>query len=480
MTPDPANRKILICGGGPSGLAAALLFADLGWDEIILVERREGPRDFEANKAFNYQIDPRGQQLLVKLGVAEMLDSHGVANDDFHLGLVGPDGSLKKREPPIINPLRGRCYWIRRANFQHMLFDAITARGDARIKLLYGHDVTALVDQPDGRVGATIAGPGGRTMTLTPDLLLGCDGLSSRIRAALTARPDLPDGNFAMVEHPSLSAGLAYKVLDLPPCVTVRKANGATLLGDHRMAYLLSSVPAKRDEALQLAIFPVASNQEPRSANIIRPADHRFWALETPDALFAFLEKSFPQLDIRSVITHEQAKAFLATAPGRFPVPQYASHLHAALGTPAIQVLLIGDAAHAFPPDLGMGVNAALEDLLCLARHLEDSPDTLENACAAYETERLPQSAALVRLVQTVFPEQYGHIPWRLKLWIAGFLLRKLLNKAAPSAFDKHAFLLVQEHWLDFVAIEQMKRRTDRRVRLIGAALLVVLMLLLS
>lgn len=478
MTRDPANRKLLICGGGPSGLAAALLFADLGWDEVILVERRRGPRDFEPNKAFNYQIDPRGQQLLVKLGVAGMLDSYGVANDDFHLGLVGPDSILKKREPPIINPLRGRCYWIRRANFQQMLFDAIAARHDPRIRLLYGHSFTGLVDQPDGRVGATITGPDGETITLTPDLLLGCDGLSSRVRAALGAHAQVPDGHFAMVEHPSLSAGLAYKVLDLPPGMSVRGAAGVTPLDDHRMAYLLSSVPAPRDEALQLAAFPIASNQDPRSANIIRPADHRLWTLETPEALFAFLEKSFPQLDVRSVITPKQARAFLATVPGRFPVPQYAGHLHAALGTPALQVLLIGDAAHAFPPDLGMGVNAALEDLLWLARHLENGPDSLANACAAYETERLPQGAALVRLVQTVFPEQYGHLPWRLKLWIAGFLLRKVLHKAAPRAFDKHAFLLVQEYWLDFVEIERMKLRTDRRVRLIGAAALLALVLL--
>jgi kynurenine 3-monooxygenase len=470
---------VLICGGGPSGLAAALLFADLGWDDIIVVERRAGPDDFEANKAFNYQIDPRGQQLLQKLGVATMLEHYGVPNDDFQLGIVGPDGILKKREPPIINPLRGRCYWIRRANFQQMLFDAIAARRDPRIRLLYRHRFTGFVDHPDGRVGAALIDSDGATITLAPDLVLGCDGLSSQVRAALTARADVPDGHFAMVEHPSLSTGLAYKVLTLPPELSVRGKTGTTALDDHRMAYLLASPKKPGEAALQLAAFPVSNNQEPRSANIIRPADHPIWSLQTAEDLYAFLEKSLPQLDVRAAINIDQAEAFVRTAPGRFPTPQYASHICGTLGTSAMPVLLIGDAAHAFPPDLGLGVNSALEDLFCLAGHIEATPDQLEAACTAYEAARLPQSAALVRLVQTVFPEQYGQSPMRLKLWIIGFAVRKLLHRLAPASFDKHAFLLVQEYWLGFDQIEAMKRRTDKRVRLVGAGFALLLAILL-
>jgi len=479
MTLPKPNQQVLICGGGPSGLAAALLFADLGWNDVVLVERRAGPADFELNKAFNYQIDPRGQQLLIKIGVAAMLEHYGVANDDFKLGVAGPDGVLKKVAPPIINPLRGRCYWIRRANFQQMLFDAITARGGSRIRLLYGHKFSGFVDHADGRTGATVSGPDGQTIALTPDLVLGCDGLSSQVRAALASHPDVPDDHFRMIEHPSKSAGLAYKVLSLPPGLTIRSEAGVTALDDHRMCYLLSSAPKPRNAALTLAAFPISNNQEPRSANIIREPDHKIWKLKTVDTLFEFLINALPQLEIRSLITVEQAEAFLSIEPGRFPIPQYASHVHTSLGSSAVQVLLVGDAGHAFPPDLGLGVNSALEDLLCLARHLENTPGKLQTACSNFEKERLPQNAALVRLVQTVFPEQYGHMPWRLKLWIFGFVVRKLLNRIAPFAFDKHAFLLVQEHWLSFDEIEKMKVRTDQRVRLIGAGLVLALMMIL-
>ena len=469
------GRQVLICGGGPSGLAAALLFADLGWDDIVLIEKRAGPADFEPDKAFNYQIDPRGQQLLIRLGIAAMLDRYGVANDDFKLGIVGPDGRLKQKAPPIINPLRGRCYWIRRANFQQMLFDAVAARGNPGIRLLYGHRFTGFYDHGDGRVGVAVAGPEDETLMFTPELVLGCDGLSSPVRAALAARPEIPVGHFRMIEHPSKSAGLAYKVIGLPAGFSVRSADGVTALDDHRMCYLLSSVPGPRTDALQLAVFPAANAREPRSANIIRPAGHAIWGLRSAEALLGFLEASFPQLDIRSLVGDQQAEAFVAAGPGRFPVPQYAAHVHRSLGSPAMQILLLGDAGHAFPPDLGLGVNSALEDLACLARHVEAVPDDLQRACSAFENQRLPQSAALVRLVQTVFPEQYGHMPWRLKLWVAGFAVRTLLHRLAPFAFHKHAFLLVQEHWLDFETIERMKRRTDCRIRLLGLAIALAL-----
>lgn len=476
MTGWKPKRQILICGGGPTGLAAAMLFVDLGWDDVVLVERRTGPSDFEKNKAFNYLIDPRAQKLLEQLGAKAMLGSYGVATDGFTLTLVAPDGTYKETVLPIVNPLRGTCYWIRRASFQQMLYDAIEARGDPRIRLLYGHRFAGFADQPGGRVGALIEAPDGRKIELLPDLVLGCDGLSSQVRSALALRSDVPDGHFGMIEHPSTSAGLVYKVLELPACFPVSGARGTVgAVDDHRMAYMITSALKPRDEIMELFALPVANSTEPRSVNIIRQADHKIWALGSAEELLTFLERSFPQLDIRSLITNDQAKEFLSIDVGWFPVPQYAAHVHMALGSNAMQVLLAGDASHAFPPDLGMGVNSALEDLDHLAQHLGNVPESLAVACSAYERARLPESAALVRLVQTVFPEQYGHMPWRLKLWAVGFLARKLLNKVAPFAFDKPAFLLTQEYWRSFAEIETMKRRTDLRVRLLAMALLLAL-----
>ena len=45
---------------------------------------------------------------------------------------------------------------------------------------------------------------------------------------------------------------------------------------------------------------------------------------------------------------------------------------------PASGVVLLGDAIHAFPPDLGQGVNSALQDVVVLGQALQDSQDRLE------------------------------------------------------------------------------------------------------
>ena len=72
---------------------------------------------------------------------------------------------------------------------------------------------------------------------------------------------------------------------------------------------------------------------------------------------------------------------------------------------------MLGDAIHAFPPDLGQGVNSALEDVLVLVDALrykgalpseggDLSIDALPEALEAYNTERAPAAEALAKLVQ--------------------------------------------------------------------------------
>ena len=288
-SPKP-GRKVLICGAGPSGLAAAMLFADLGWDNVVLVERRSGPSDFEQNKAFNYQIDPRGQRLLDQIGVSGMLGSYGVANDRFALTVIAPDGSAKQIVLPIVNPLRGTCYWMRRASLQQMLFDAIQARSDPRISLLYSHSFTGFVDCADGRVAVSIEASDGSKIELAPDLVLGCDGLSSPVRQALTLRPEVPEGQFRMIEHPSRSSGLTYKVLNLPACFPIlTEAGSPAAIDDHRMAYMIVSALKPRDEAMALAAFPVANSYcQPCHGQVTVPsaslprASGPPWCMQTP------------------------------------------------------------------------------------------------------------------------------------------------------------------------------------------------------
>jgi len=176
------KQQIVISGGGPGGLAAALLFADLGWKEIILVERRPSPSDFEKNKAFNYQIDPRGQKLLKRLGIDAMLDEYGVANRDFTLTTIKPNGEVSVASPPIIDPERETSYWTTRRNFLTMLHKTIEERNDQRIRLLYNHSFQGIRRGPDGKPEITILDlANNEPHIFRPNILLACDGLGSQV-----------------------------------------------------------------------------------------------------------------------------------------------------------------------------------------------------------------------------------------------------------------------------------------------------------
>ncbi|MEM8917403.1 MAG: NAD(P)/FAD-dependent oxidoreductase [Pseudomonadota bacterium] len=471
------NRQVVISGGGPSGLAAALLFSDLGWEDIVLVERRQSPSDFEKNKAFNYQVDPRGQKLLKRLEIDKMLDDYGVANRGFTLTTIGPDGEAALTSPPIIDPERETSYWTTRRNFLEMMYRAVTERNDGRIRLLYGHNFKDISQDTDNVPQVTIADRNGEKQVFKPDLLLACDGLFSQVRKSLDRWQRMAPDRFEMIQYPSASTGLMYKVLNLPACFPVNGKTGA--VDDHRMTYSIVSRHKNPGDAMALFAFPVTDPDHPRSVNIIRTADHNLWKIDNPDDLIAYLQNAFPQLDIAEIVSRKEAEDFVKIEAGRFPAPQHARNIHARLGqgNNVLHCLLIGDAAHAFPPDLGLGVNSALEDLFVLDEIFANAGNNLEAVCCTYEGQRLPNNASLTRLVQTVAPYQYNHMPWHFRKWILAFMIQHGLNKIMPWLIDKPTFLLTQNHNVDFVEIERRQKKSRLTLMLLGAALTAALLI---
>ncbi|MEP3226465.1 MAG: NAD(P)/FAD-dependent oxidoreductase [Parasphingorhabdus sp.] len=468
-----STKQVIISGGGPSGLAAALLFAEQGWQEILVIERRASPTDFEKSKAFNYQIDPRGQKLLKRLGIAEMLEDFGVANRGFTLTTIKPDGSVNEASPPIIDPDRQTSYWTTRRNLLTMLHQVIQTRKDSRIKLLYGHDFQSITSDADGNPKITILDSNTeKTLTFQPELLLACDGLSSQVRKSLDNWPDLAKDQFEMIRYPSASTGLTYKVLNLPACFPIAGSDAA--VDNHRMTYSIPSQFKDRRDAMAMFAFPVTDPNHPRSVNIIREADHNLWTIESADNLISYLQEGFPQLDIASIISREEAEDFASLTAGQFPAPQYAKSIHATLGEGkhAINCLLIGDAAHAFPPDLGLGVNSALEDLFVLDGIMSEDKSNLSEACVKFQKVRLPANASLARLVQTVAPYQYNHKPWHFRKWILTFVIQNGLHKTMPWLIDKPTFILTQNPDLDFVEIERRQKQSKTILNMLGCIVL--------
>jgi kynurenine 3-monooxygenase len=135
-------------------------------------------------------------------------------------------------------------------------------------------------------------------------------------------------------------------------------------------------------------------------------------------------------------------------------------------------VVLMGDAIHCFPPDIGQGVNSALEDVYVLNEALSQSNDDLSQALALYESLRSPDTKALVRLAQTAFPWQYNQAPLRKKLWSINFFIRLILSRLLPFIFSPPAFFLIQNYKLSYSEILSMSQKTTQILYLLGFLLI--------
>ena len=115
-----------------------------------------------------------------------------------------------------------------------------------------------------------------------------------------------------------------------------------------------------------------------------------------------------PKTTFESLTSNEAVRDFFETEFADFTsqvpnvVEQFNENPTGSLGTRRAtgwhldsRAVIVGDAAHASVPFHGQGMNAALESVRALARHLEASPDNWANAFASYAAERKPDAEAI-------------------------------------------------------------------------------------
>jgi len=420
-----------------------------GWQDIVVLERRKTRESFDRGKAFNYQLDGRGQKMLALIGIDEkMLQDFGVANLESAFTTFNSKGEENQLSVPFVLKDKQTAYWVTRQALLVLLLQHLERTNtDDRIRVLFDHSFDS-IDVSSNAINVKAIASGGEAKVFHPQLILGCDGLNSKVRECL----DLAEGNdfFKMIAKASPSSDLFYKVIQLPMDIVV---NGKqSLLGNHNMSYIFTSSYKALDERLSLFSLPVARPTEPRTANIILPRNHKLWKISDKEALHQYLKVGFPQLDIDKIFPEQELEDFVAFRPGKFPDPQYSPRVFSEIksGDTSVSCVLLGDAAHSFPPDLGLGVNSALQDVYFLAQKLGNKNIEMTDAIAEYEEERLPESRALVRLVGTVFPYQYNHVPWRFNLSMMKFLIQLGISKITGGLVYEPAFRDTQDERLSY------------------------------
>ncbi|MEA5599224.1 NAD(P)/FAD-dependent oxidoreductase [Rivularia sp. UHCC 0363] len=458
-----SHQPVLIVGGGPSGFATALMLAKRGWQNITVLEKRPCADYYEPDKSFNYLIDGRGQKFTDYLELTNNLASNGVATTDFYLTKITADGNSKTSKLPIVDPDRKAAYWITRKTFVNLLYQEIENNWQDCINVIFNAkcveiNKTISNDNQSEKLEIIAEIDNGKTIKFEPFLLVGCDGINSIVRNTLKQWNESSSNKFEMNYFPSPSSGLRYKALTLPPKFPLDE-NGEELTTSE-MAYAVRSAFKDRKKAISLGLLPVKNPDEVRSANIITKSEHHIWELKNGEEMHDFLQKSFPQLPIHNIVSSQEAQRFAASEGGEFPIPQYCNGFYSKLNEEAF-IVLLGDAIHSFPPDLGQGVNSALEDVCTLNDALEKS-NNISEALPLYESLRLPDTKALIRLMQVGYPWQYNQAPIRKKLWSINFLVRLSLSKILPFIFSPPAFFMIQNHQLYYQEILTKVERTTR------------------
>jgi FAD-dependent urate hydroxylase len=325
------KRRVLVAGGGIAGAVAAVALHRAGW----------APRVFEAREQ---GADERGAFLTVAVnGVAALrdlgLDPDRVLAGGFPTPSVVMSNGRGRRLATL--PLGGPApdgtvtTTIRRADLYAALRAAVT---DLGIPIERGRRVVGFTERPNGVTAAlTSTGEEGGE-EVDGELLVGADGLHSRIRAALN--PGGPEPAYLGL----LNAG---GFTDRPVTAGLDDTPGRLHMAFGRNAFFGWAVEGK-------TVWWFAN---PPSREPVRPGDF------TPAAWKQHLIDLFAADDLPA--------ADIIRATDDVLGPWNTMDLRRVATWRSARTVLIGDAAHAVAPSSGQGASMAIEDAVTLGRCLQ-------------------------------------------------------------------------------------------------------------
>ena len=333
-------RRILLVGGGPAGLTAALALTRAGFDvEIAELEDRLAP----AGVGVLLQNSPL--RALHSLGLAEEIVARGWPHGPIHMATA--DGHVfDTATPPSLVPGLPPTVAISRRTLADILGRAVAA---TPVRLRFSTTVDALHSDSDGVDVEFRTGERERF-----DLVVGADGINSRVRHL--AFPEVGEPEYA---GQSIWRGRAPRPAGLTEYFMYHgrgsKVGLVAISDEHLYAYVVidaTSEPAHRQGDL---------TDEMRAAM----AGYGGWVPE----IAATLE---PGAELRAL------KALL-------------------VGDPWVRgrVLLIGDAAHATTPHISYGLGIAVEDGIVLADELARGT-SMEAALEAFMARRFERARMVV------------------------------------------------------------------------------------
>ncbi|WP_282607263.1 FAD-dependent oxidoreductase [Pelagibius sp. Alg239-R121] len=362
--------RILICGGGISGLSTALALRGDG-HEIELIEKADGWRAEGAG----LHLPGNAVASMERLGIAGQVAAISFAFPRIryldHRAARLFDLDLRDGSWPVFQATE-------RAGFHEILRRALPD-----LKVIFGREISEIStsDKSAKNPAAVTFNDGDRSEY---DLVVGADGINSSLRALLWGKELAP-----------VSAGFSCWrwLTPLPP----GQAEPHFMIGS---GSVLLVMPVSADCA-----YVFASIADPDGTMVKQGAD-------ILQSAFSMYGGAVPKLLARL----EQDAPILPGVLAQMLVDQWHQG-------PAV---LVGDAAHGTLPTMAQGATMAMEDALVLAESLRAEPD-LHLALSLYQERRKPRA----QWVQHQSLKRMGLA--RLKSQPLVFLRNQLMRRMGPK-----------------------------------------------
>lgn len=438
-------RHVVIAGGGIGGLTFAAAARAAGVPRVTVLEREADV--VRANLGSGLGLWPPSQAAMALLGLSEELEIAGhympspSYRDRWGNVLAQPSASFGQVCPVL-------C--IHRDRLMAVLHRACV---DAGVEIRSGAAVTGYTVRPTSihsqhanREGTAAGGDSDHSVLRSPvevtlsdhttvaaDMLVGADGIHSRVRRQLLG----PDA----LAHDAAHCGYVYYRATVP---TTMLADGVTDVQWHAHSFegwgsglRFGYVPLGPPDTFWFASVPLGT------PGVAVERGARTAGEDGKELLLRMFEgwRGPSNLSISDLIRATPGDTILRTDISK--VPNVASFdWHGEQG----RVVLLGDACHATAPNIAQGAGLSIEDAIDLASRLRavHVPADLAQAAEEYQRARKPRAVTVQRLADTV--AMVGQLSNPISITVRNTAM-KLSRMLAPS-LQERIFLATVSHSL--------------------------------
>jgi 2-polyprenyl-6-methoxyphenol hydroxylase and related FAD-dependent oxidoreductases len=352
------QKQILIIGAGLGGLALAQGLVKAGFN-VSVFERDESP----TSRPQGYRISIRslGMNALVALLTPEKMSRLSLAKiTDVGDGFTCANEKME----PFFSVPQGQDAAVQflRSELRSLLQEGINIKWNKRLVMFKDNGNQVIAHFEDGSYAAG-------------DLLVGCDGGASTVKELLTSVygnrlgsiPKVIDNNRAVL------GGQIDRTPEWNTLLPLNKTGLVRFVGPD--SHSLGICFSERADRSPTVFWVLSENIEDRNAPWYKFDQGVECRKRILDHCKQLMKKEPWHENLKKLVYDTPAEAIMA--PWLLRTTQFPDSNQFPM-VPSGRVTLVGDSAHAMPPDRGLGGNNVLEDARLLSTLLASSPKPID------------------------------------------------------------------------------------------------------